>query len=110
MSEEESLQIAIAEAVHGELAATDSLDQLAVIRREGLQRTHTPTMPVRGLAKSVQYLLERGVLVDAGQRIQVAFVRWLFWTPRRGGAGRRYPAAAGARLAHLEGHLPWADR
>src|SRR2546430_7789791 len=38
-----------------------------------LERTHPPTMPVRGLAKSKQDVLQRGVLVDAGQRIQVAF-------------------------------------
>src|SRR6202171_4155659 len=69
----ESLQIAIAHAVEGELAATDALDQLAVIRREGLERAYPPTMPVRGLAKSVQDFVKRGVLIDAGQRIQVAF-------------------------------------
>src|ERR1700737_3468592 len=73
LSKGESLQIAIAHAVDGELAATDGLDQLAAIRREGLERAYPPTMPVRGLAKSVQDFLQRGVLVDAGQGIQVAF-------------------------------------
>src|SRR5712691_8870719 len=72
LSEAESLQIAIAHAVQGELAATDGLDQLAVIRREGLERARTPTMPVPGLAKSAQDLLQRGVLVDAGQGIEIA--------------------------------------
>ena len=43
------MQVAIAHAVDAELAATDGLDQLAVIRREWLERTHPPTMPVRGL-------------------------------------------------------------
>src|ERR1700682_5277568 len=73
LSKGESLQIAIAHAVDGELAATDGLDQLAVIRREGLERAYPPTMPVRGLAKSVQDFIKRGVRIDAGQRIQVAF-------------------------------------
>src|ERR1700736_6111110 len=73
LSEGESLQIAIAHAVDGELAATDGLDQVAVIRREGLERAYPPTMPVRGLAKSVQDFVKRGVPIDARQRIQVAF-------------------------------------
>ena len=73
MSEVQLLQIAIAHAVDGELAATDGLDQLAVIRREGLERAHPPTMPVRGLATSVQDVVKGGVVIDAGQRIQVAF-------------------------------------
>src|ERR1700682_481775 len=72
LSKGESLQIPIAHAVDGELAATDGLDQLAVIRREGLERAYPPTMPVRGLAKSVQDFLQRGVRIDARQRIQVA--------------------------------------
>ena len=73
LREAESLHIAIANAVQGKLAVTDGLEQLAVIRREGLERSHTSTMAVRGLAKLVQDFLQRGVLVDAGQGIQVAF-------------------------------------
>ncbi len=67
------MQIAVSHAVQGELATTDGLEQLAVIRREGLERSYTSTMPVGGLAKSVQDFFQRGVLVDAGQSIQVAF-------------------------------------
>ena len=67
------MQIAIAHAVDGELAATDGLDQLAVIRREGLERPYPPAMPVGGLPKSVQDVVKRGVRIDAGQRIQLAF-------------------------------------
>ncbi len=73
LREAQSLEIAIANTVESELAATDGLEQLAVIRREGLERSHTSTMPLRGLAKLVQDFLQRGVLVDAGQGIQVAF-------------------------------------
>src|SRR6266496_2401479 len=75
LSKAESLQIAIAKPVQGELATADGLEELTVIRREGLQSAHTPTVPIRGLAKSVQHFLERGVLIDAGQGIQVAFSR-----------------------------------
>ena len=69
------MQIAIAKAVQGELTTTDGLEQLPIIRCEGVQGSHAPAMPVLWLAKSVQDGVQRGVLIDAGQRVQVAFGR-----------------------------------
>jgi len=71
----ETLQIAIAKAIQGELTTTDGLEQLPIIRCEGVQGSDAPAMPVQWLAKSVQDGVQRGVLVDAGQRVQVAFGR-----------------------------------
>ena len=73
LSEAESLHITVAKAVQGELATADGLEELAVVGREGLQGSYTATMPVPGLAKSVQHVLQGGVLVDGGQGVKIAF-------------------------------------
>src|SRR5262249_56517042 len=67
------LQIAIAQSVQRELAATDLVEQLAIVRRERVQGSNTPAMPVSGLVKSAQQVAERGVFVDTGQGVEVAF-------------------------------------
>jgi hypothetical protein len=73
MSEEKSLPIAVAEAVRRELATTNGLEELTVVGREGLQGAYTPAVPLPGLAKSLQDFLQGGVLVHAGQGVEVAF-------------------------------------
>ena len=67
------MQIAIAKAIQGELATTDGLEQLAIVRSEGMQCSHPSATPVLGLAKSVEDGFQRRVLVDAGQHVQIAF-------------------------------------
>ncbi len=72
VGEGEALEVAIAQSVERELAATDDVEQLAIVRCEGVQRSDPPAVPVPGLVKSAQQLAERGVLVDTGQGIEVA--------------------------------------
>ncbi len=49
------------------------MDQVSVVRGERLECADTPAMPVPVLAKALQHLLERRVLLYTGQGVQISF-------------------------------------
>lgn len=66
LSEAQALHIAIAQTIQAELAPTDPLNQLAIVRCEGGERSPAPAVQVRGLAKAVEHLVKGGRPHDLG--------------------------------------------
>jgi hypothetical protein len=71
--EEETLEIPVPEPVEGELATTHGSEQGPV---SGVERTECPdpaAAPLGGLAETPEEFVQRRLVIDAGQGIQVAF-------------------------------------
>src|SRR5574337_332059 len=69
--EEDRLQIPVAEAIEGELAAAHRFEQRAVVA-EGPERPHPAALPLFRLAEAPDEFVQRQVVVHAGEGVQVA--------------------------------------
>ena len=106
VGEEDPLQVAVPKPVHGELAAAHGGEQGMIV---GVERTECPdsaAVPLRGLAEAVEQVVQCGVVIDAGQGVQIALggLARNLRPPVEIGDPRRMTATPTPR----RGPLPWA--
>src|SRR5437870_3422952 len=71
---EEAPEIAVTEAVDGEFAAIERLEELGIFRGPGAQSADAFVVVGRGLANATKQLAQRGGGIDRGQGVEVAVV------------------------------------
>ena len=107
---EEGLQVSVTQAIDGELAPIDGLQEGVIVRVERVQGPHALLMPANAPFEGGGELFQRGTVVDGGQCRAVNVQRFLrnlgAQSHVRGAATQRAPigggVSAGAGAKHAE--------